>query len=143
MRLVKTLLSALVFSAFAVGPAAAAGKNPESGQKRLATGSPNYVAAPVVTAPIPRGHAFSGLLQVDSGFDIPDARLRARVQALQPRIRADMREALAYYTRAYYRSGAVPDTTRIAAQMQAAADRTIGQSGARLVLVSVMVHGAQ
>ncbi len=140
----RSALGVLILAAaVAVGPATAAGKSAESAQKRIATGSENYVASPVVAAPITLGRSVSGLLQVDCGFDIPNAKLRARVEALQPRIRAEMRDALAYYARSFYRPQTVPDATRIAAVLQAAADRSIGEPGARLVLVSVMVHDRQ
>jgi flagellar basal body-associated protein FliL len=85
-------------------------------------------------------YTFAGLLVVDAGYDVPDAKLRARVNAMMPRLTDALRTALADYTYSRLRPGGAPDADRIAQTLQAATDRTIGGPGARLLLANVMVQ---
>jgi flagellar basal body-associated protein FliL len=111
----------------------------EAIQKR-GTASKVYLAAAPVSATLTSGSRLSGLLQVDAGFDIPDDKLRARAASMAPVLRDAMREALTRYVAVFQRPGAVPDADRLKTMLQDAADKALGQKGARLVLVSVLVH---
>jgi len=111
----------------------------ETVQKR-GTASKVYVAAAPVSATLTNGLRPTGLLQVDGGFEIPDEKLRSKASAMAPVLRDAMREALTRYVAVFQRPGAVPDADRIKAMLQDAADKALGQKGARLVLMSVIVH---
>lgn len=137
----RTLLLALSVLAFASAAEAAGGggeKKPD--EKRKITSAETYVSSPTLSAPITANYKFAGLLVVDAGFDVPDAKLRARVTALQPRLTDAMRSALADYTYARFRAGGAPDPDRIEIMLQQAADRTLGGGGAKVLLSNVMVQ---
>lgn len=140
----RSLALALSLFAFA-SPALAAehgggeAKEKDKGERRI-TSSPDYVASPDLAAPITVNYAYAGLLVVDAGYDVPDAKLRARVTTLMPRLTDALRTALATYTYSRFRPGGAPDADRIAQDLQAAADRTLGQPGARVLLANVMVQ---
>lgn len=108
-------------------------------QKR-GTASQVYLAAAPVSTTLTQNFQLKGLLQVDAGFDIPNDKLRARASSLAPRLRDAMREALSQYASIYQIPGGVPDADRIKTMLQAAADKALGEKGARLVVVSIMVH---
>jgi hypothetical protein len=136
--LVRRSLLALAFLALAA-PAFAA-PEVEGRTPRKITSSENYVPTATLSAAITSGYSFAGLLVVDAGFDIPDPKLRARVEKMEPRITDALRTGLAEYTYSRYRFGTAPDPDRIAIMLQAAADRCIGQPGAKLLLSNVMVQ---
>lgn len=118
-------------------PAKDKGKGKE--QRRI-TSAETYVPSPTLSAPVTSNYQFAGLMVVDVGFDVPDAKLRTRVTTLQPRLTDAMRSALADYTYARFRAGSAPDPDRILLMLQQAADRTLGVSGAKVLLSNVMVQ---
>lgn len=135
-------LLTLAGPAFAADHGAAAPAKEKDGGKgeRRITSSPDYVASPDLAAPITVNYSYAGLLVVDAGYDVPDAKLRARVNTLMPRLTDSLRTALATYTYSRFRPGTAPDADFIAKTLQAAADRTLGQPGARVLLANVMVQ---
>lgn len=142
MRTALAALSLLVLAspAFAAGGGAPASKEDAKGAQRRITSAETYVPASNLSSPITVDYAFAGLLVVDAGYDVPDAKLRARVVAMQPRLTDALRTALATYTYSRFRPGGAPDADRIAQTLQQAADRTLGQPGARVLLANVMVQ---
>lgn len=116
-------------------------KDKEKGkEQRRITSAETYVTSPTLSAPVTSNYQFAGLMVVDIGFDVPDAKLRARVTTMQPRLTDAMRSALADYTYARFRPGGAPDPDRIALMLQQAADRTLGVGGAKVLLSNVMVQ---
>lgn len=143
----RQFLAALLF--VAATPAWASGgekskatADAEAIQKR-GTASQVYLAAAPVSATLTENFRVKGLLQVDAGFDIPNDKLRGRAAKMAPVIRDAMREALTRYAAVFQRPGGAPDADRIKAMLQSAADKALGQTGARLVIVSIMVHEAR
>jgi flagellar basal body-associated protein FliL len=121
--------------------AAVASDEPAKGkEQRRITSAETYVPSPTLSAPITSNYQFAGLMVVDIGFDVPDAKLRARVTAMKPRLTDAMRSALADYTYARFRPGGAPDPDRIVQMLQQAADRTLGVGGAKVLLANVMVQ---
>ncbi len=124
-------------------PALAAGGGSSSGgdasreQQRL-TSADSYLPLPTFSNGVVSHGRVRGTLVVDVGVDVPDASLRARVNSMQPRLRDALRTALSTYSTAYYRAGAAPDPATLARIMQGAVDRTLGASGARLLLVNLI-----
>ncbi len=141
----RLFLAAIAFSFASAAHAAGGGEKSKSTvdaetiQKR-GTASKLYVAAAPVSATLTNGMRPTGLLQVDGGFEIPDEKLRTKASAMAPVLRDAMREALTRYVAVFQRPGAVPDADRIKSMLQDSVDKALGQKGARLVLMSVMVH---
>ncbi len=113
---------------------------PALAEEHLITSAESFVNSPTLSAPITAQYAYAGLLTVDLGFDVPDPKLRARVNTLQPKLTDAMRSALADYTYARFRPGGAPDPDRIEVMLQQAADRTLGGPGAKVLLANVMVQ---
>ena len=136
----RALLFVTVLAACAGAGVAASAPDGDGRTPRRITSSELYVPTATLAAPITSDYSFAGLLVVDAGFDIPDPALRARVIKLGPRLTDALRTSLAEYTYSRYRAGAAPDPDRISTMLQQAADRTIGQAGAQLLLSNVMVQ---
>lgn len=104
------------------------------------TSSGDYVQLETLSAPVAVGYGFQGILLVDCGLDIPDAKLRTRVNAMIPRVRDALRTAVADYTYAHYRNGATPSAEVLARKMQESTDKLLGRGGAQLLLASIMIQ---
>lgn len=140
------LIAVAVFAALA-GPAAASGAASSSGaaqeqapatrQERL-TSAESFVPMPTLSAGVIQRHSTRGTIVVDMGLDIPDATLRRRAQLNGPRLRDALRTALATYASTYYRDRTAPDPATLTRIMQQSIDRTLGASGARLLLVNII-----
>lgn len=129
--LVGPLCAMIAFPAHAAGGGRTA--------KRV-TSSQDYVQLETLSAPVASGYGFQGILLVDCGLDVPDAKLRSRVNAMIPRVRDALRTAVADYTYVHYRNGTTPNAEILARKMQASVDQVLGQSGARLLLASMMIQ---
>ena len=136
-RLTVSLSLALALAFAIASPAFGAGGGRSA--KRV-TSSAEYVQLETLSAPVAAGYGFQGILLVDCGLDIPDAKLRARVNAMIPRIRDALRTAVADYTYLHYRNGAPPNAEVLTRKMQESTDKVLGQSGAQLLLASMMIQ---
>jgi flagellar basal body-associated protein FliL len=123
--------------ALAAGSGAAAPPQSASRQERL-TSAESYLPLPTLSAGVLQRYSTQGTLVIDLGLDIPDAELRRRARANEPRIRDALRTALATYASTYYRDRTAPDPTQLTRLMQAAVDRTLGAAGARVLLVNII-----
>ena len=103
-----------------------------------AAGQAAYLRLPTITASIIRPDGRRGVMTVETGIDTPDAALRARVALSAPRLRAAY-AAVVQQAASSLLPGAPPDVERLVAQLQAATDTTMGRSGARLLIGTVMV----
>ncbi len=106
-------------------------------QQRL-TSADSYLPMPTITAGVLQRNASNGAIVLDMGLDIPDAALRRRATANQPRLRDALRSALSTYASAYYRDRTAPDPVQLTRLLQLAVDRTLGASGARVLLTNVI-----
>jgi hypothetical protein len=97
-----------------------------------------YVRFPTITASSARPGGRRGVMTVETGVDVPDEALRLRAEQSGPRLRAA-------YTVVVQRNasqllpGAPPNVDQISRELQAATDRVLGRTGARLLLGTVMV----
>ena len=98
----------------------------------------SYINLNSLNASTVRADGRRGILTVDVGVDVPDAALRAEAARSGPRLRAAMSEAAQRIAGAL-RPGEPPDVDRLSRDLQAAADRTLGRRGARVLLGTVMV----
>ena len=140
----RALLSSLALAALLAGPAWA--NEPPAAVKPVTdpyasriTGSQNYIATFGLRASISRGFDVKGVLAVDAGLDIPDAKMRKKAESLRPRLISTMRDAVLNYVSTIYRPGDRPDPDLIRARLQKAVDDVLGKDQARVALASVIV----
>lgn len=139
----RRLLLCFAFAALA-GPAAAQGHGgggqaqaPATRQERL-TSAESFMPMPTLSAGVLQRNASHGTIVVDMGLDIPDAALRNRAQLNAPRLRDALRTALAAYASTYYRDRTAPDPATLTRLMQQSIDRTLGGTGARVLMVNII-----
>ena len=129
MRRRDALAVTLAFAAApAVARSAGAASRPE----------PSYALFPTLTATIMRSGGRRGVLSVEAGIDVADEELRDTAVTMQPRLRAALTDALREFGAALL-PGHAPDADRLARTLQAATDRTLGRSGARVLLGTILV----
>lgn len=119
-----------------------AGNDASREQQRL-TSADSYVPLPTLSTGVISNGRARGTLVVDVGVDVPNATLRARAQAMQPRLVDGLRTALSTFAGAYYRQGTAPDVETLGRLMQSAVNRTLGSDGARLLLANVIFQRRQ
>jgi len=139
--MIRTLriLGALIAATALLAAPAFAGEGGKPKKKRV-TDAEEFMEIPYLAATISDDGRVAGLLQVEAGLDIPDARLRRKAEALMPRLRDAYTDALTAYAGRLYRPGDAPDADRIAALLQSATDRVLEEEGAHVLLGMVMVH---
>jgi len=138
----RFLVAAALSGAMIFSGAGFAADPPKSDAGRGATrltSAPSFVPMPPLTAATPLGRGIGGMLTVEFAFDIPDARLRTRAQAMRPRLQDALRSAVADYAMSHIRAGAAPDPTRLAAMAQSSVDRAVGGGGVKVLITNVMV----
>lgn len=148
MRLARVLLPLALFAALA-SPASASGgggaaqeQAPASRQERL-TSAESFLPMPTLSSSVLQRYSTLGTIVVDMGIDVPDEALRTRAQLNAPRLRDALRSAIATYATVYYRDRTAPDPTQITRLMQQAVDRTLGASGAQVLLVNIIYQRRQ
>lgn len=97
-----------------------------------------YVRLATVTATVSRRDGRNGVMSVETGVDVADAALRTRATQSAPRLRAAYNQ-IVQRTAAGLLPGAPPNVDRLARELQAATDQTLGRAGARLLLGTVMI----
>ena len=127
----RRALLGLAAVALTATPAAASGGGGGSAQ-------PSYTRLPTITANVRRPGGALGVMTVETGVDAADPALRTRVTQSAPRLRAAYAAVVQQAGNALL-PGAPPDIERLVAQLQAATDRTLGRTGARLLIGTVMV----
>lgn len=97
-----------------------------------------YVDIPGLEVTISRGRGRGrGVLTVQLGMDVQNEAVRERATQSVPRIRAACNQVLMTFGAALLPQR-VPDVERLARDLQAAVDQSIGRSGARVLLGSIM-----
>jgi flagellar basal body-associated protein FliL len=130
------LLFVLTFalSATAANPAEKAAE----GGGHKATSSESFIAFDPFYSTVLDGERARGLLMVEMGIDVPDEKLRERINLARPALRdAYVRSLSAYATTAVrlYRQPSLEDITN---RMQAVTDQMLGKKGAAKVLMVQM-----
>ena len=128
----RTLLAA----ALAAAPAAALAA---SKREKKAVGGLTFLQLPTITSTVVQPNGRRGVLTVEAGLDIPDAHLRERAEASQPRLRAAFAQRLQTYATGLP-PGSPPNADTLSREMQRETDRVLGRAGARLLLGTVMVN---
>ncbi|PVM84655.1 hypothetical protein DDF67_19250 [Caulobacter endophyticus] len=134
MRRTLALLAAvLTLAGLCASPALA------SGGEAKKEAPPTYFALPTITASAIRRDGRKGVMTLETGIEAKDPKVMEYAQASTPRLRAAFAQVLMTYASGL-RRGAAPDLDYIGAEMQKAADRTLGRKGARVLLGSAMVN---
>ncbi|MDO1559035.1 Tat pathway signal protein [Brevundimonas sp. 2R-24] len=121
-----------------LAPLAAAGSAHAGGPSGGGSAPPSYTRLNTITASVRRGDGRMGVMTVEAGVDCPPEALRARAAQSAPRLTAAYSEVLRRFAPSV-RPGFPPDVERLSRELQAATDRTLGRSGARLLLGTVMI----
>lgn len=98
-----------------------------------------YIQIGTSTANYTRSGGRRGVLTVETGLDVADAALHTRAGQSAPRLRAAYNSVITRVAGSL-RGDAPPDVERLARELQAATDQTLGQSGARFLLGTVMAY---
>ncbi|WP_339744382.1 hypothetical protein [uncultured Maricaulis sp.] len=112
----------------------------DDSRHRSLTSSNTYLPLPPLMATVQADHRARGNLQIEAGLEVPDARLRRRVEQMMPRLRNAYVTAMSIYTGVNYRFGDVPDADRIAQLLQDATDMTLGTEGAQVLIGMVIIN---
>jgi hypothetical protein len=111
---------------------------PEGGEKKKGGGL-SYIQFQTLTATLLRGGGRRGVLTVEAGVDVPEAGLRARAAASQPRLRAAYVQFLGAYAGGLS-PGSPPDADYIARQLQALTNQVLGRPGAKLLIGTILIN---
>ena len=110
----------------------------QAGEQKKAGGL-TYVQLPPMAAIAFRPDGRRGVLTIETGLDVKDDALRARVQAMTPRLRDAYVSSVQSYARTLG-PGVPPNADRISAQLQRETDRVLGKPGAKLLLGTILVN---
>ena len=127
----RQLLSLIAFAAAL--PAAAWAQD----EKKKKTGGEDYLALNTLTGTIIKASGRRGVLSVDCGLSVPDAKLRQLADLNLPRLRAAYIQVVLTYA-AGMPSGAPPNPDLIGQALQRQTDIILGRPGARILLGAVM-----
>jgi hypothetical protein len=127
-------LIALAAALAAPGLMAAAPK-----EEKAKLGATSYVEIQPLAATILRANGRRGVLTVQAGLDVPDAKLRARAESVVPRLRAAFAQSVQAYA-AGLGPATAPNADLLAIALQRDADRVLGAKGARLLLGTILVN---
>jgi hypothetical protein len=119
--------------ALAAIPAVAVAGGPSGG----GGDQPSYTRMATLTATLIRSNGRRGVLSVEAGIDVPDEDMRTRAIQAVPRLRAAYADILRNFGAAL-RPAEVPDADRLARELQAITDETLGRGGARLLLGTIL-----
>ena len=134
------MLAAGMGSAPPVQAAAAATAAPSAPAQHKTTSSESYVIVDPVYASILDSNKSQGLLLVEFGLDVPDAKLRDTVTRILPMLRdAYVRNMLAYAATSV-RTWRQPSVEEIAGRLQKITDYTLGQGGARVLMAQTAIR---
>ena len=118
--------------------AAAPPKDEKKGDGKDVTSSATYLRINPMNATVRKPNGRRGVLTVEAGLDVPDAKLRAKADAILPRLRASFLQTVQTYA-AGMTPGMSPNAEVLGATLQRDADRMLGQKGARLLLGTIMI----
>jgi hypothetical protein len=116
-----------------------AGQSAAAEEKKKKSGGPNYIPIDTLTGATNNAGGRRGVMTVDCGLDVPDAKLRERATISLPRLRAAYVQVVLIYA-AGLPSGAVPNVDFIARELQRQTNLVLGRPGARLLIGAVVVN---
>jgi hypothetical protein len=102
-------------------------------------GGITYVQFPTLTATVIKSNGRRGVLTLDTGVDVPNGALRAKVNLVMPRLRAAYVQLLQAYVYSL-NPGAPPDPDYLSMALQHETDKVLGQPGAKVLLGAMLVN---
>ena len=139
LRPLLSLFAALAVCVLSWAEARAAEANGPSAQHKT-TQSESYVIIEPLYASILDGARSHGLLLVELGLDVPDEKLRDRVNQSLPNLRDAYVRSLLIYAATSVRAWRQPNVEDISTRMQAITDRVMGQTGARVLMAQTAIR---
>lgn len=112
---------------------------PLAAEEKKKAGGESYLQIGTMTATTNRGGGRRGVLTVDCGLDIPNAKLRERANLSLPRLRAAFVQTVQTYASGLS-PGTTPDPDYLGQSLQRQTDTLLGQRGARLLMGAVLVN---
>jgi hypothetical protein len=134
----RRLVLALVALAAAPGGRVLAGDGGAKNKKKKAGGE-TYIPIETLTAYTAKPNGRRGVMTVDCGLDVPDAKLRDRAELMLPRLRAAYVQSLQIYAGGLP-AGYPPNPQFLLQTLQHDTDQTLGRPGARVLLGAVIVN---
>ncbi|WP_029086211.1 hypothetical protein [Brevundimonas aveniformis] len=119
----------------AAAPTVAQASGPSGGS----TSQARFTTLGVLTATLVRSGGRRGVLTVEAGIDVENEALRASVAQSVPRLRAAFSQVVRTFGAAML-PGEVPDADRLARDLQAATNETLGRQGARLLIGTILTR---
>ncbi|HXJ01903.1 MAG TPA: hypothetical protein VNH44_11810 [Micropepsaceae bacterium] len=117
----------------------AAEETKEAAQHKT-TQSESYISIDPIYASILDGMRPRGLLMVEIGLDVPDAKLRERVNQNLPTLRDAYVQNLLTYAATAVRPWRQPNVEDIASRMQTVTNRVIGRDGAKVLMAQTAIR---
>ena len=108
------------------------------GETKKKAGGETYLQIDTITGSTTKGGGRRGVLTVECGLDIPNAKLRERANLNLPRLRAAFVQAVQVYASGLP-SGSPPSPDYLGQSLQRQTDLILGQPGARLLMGAVLV----
>jgi hypothetical protein len=134
-----SLFAAVLLCALSGAEARAADTNGPAPQHKT-TQSESYVVIEPLYASILDGARSRGLLLVELGLDVPDAKLREKVTQSLPTLRDAYVRSLLTYASTSVRAWRQPSVEDIAKRMQIITDRVMGESGAHVLMAQTAIR---
>jgi len=102
-------------------------------------GASSYIQIQALAATVRRPNGRRGVLTVEVGLDVPDAKLRKEAELQLPRLRAAFVQTLQTYA-AGMTPALPPNPDVLGAAMQRDADRILRQKGVKLLLGTMLIN---
>ena len=118
----------------------AAGRPMAKPAQHKTTQSVSYVSIEPLYASILDGARSRGLLMVEMGLDVPDGKLRDKVNQAMPALRDAYVRSLLTYAATSVRPWRQPNVEDIATRMQTITDRVMGAQGARVLMAQTAIR---
>lgn len=134
-RLLSLALIVALVATPTLGPSLALANEGKKEKKEAVT----YFALAPINAVVLRRDGRRGVMTVETGLEIKDAKLMERAQASTPRLRAAFAQTLMVYA-AGLRGGSPPDIDHISRELQKAADQVLGKPGSKVLMTSAMIN---
>lgn len=134
-RLLSLALTVALVATPTLAPSLALANEGKKEKKEAVT----YFALAPINAVVLRRDGRRGVMTVETGLEIKDAKLMERAQASTPRLRAAFAQTLMVYA-AGLRGGSPPDIDHISRELQKAADQVLGKPGSKVMLTSAMIN---
>jgi flagellar basal body-associated protein FliL len=146
--LFRALLIALSAVALSAAPAVAGGggghgdanAKAKTPAKRQITTLVSWIDVDPFTVSVIQRQGVTGTFMVAFGIDVPDEALRARAEAILPRLRNNWLLSINQYAGTNLRPRTQADIESLSARLQRVTDETLGKPGAKVLMSNAIVQ---